>query len=92
VSAGAPQPGKPEIEGAAAEDGDAVTVMVLLTVSVTVVAAAQPAAPPAELWKPACPVPAAPSWPDEFAGTTVTVFVVVVEVLRVVVGSTEVIA
>jgi hypothetical protein len=60
--------------------------MVLLTVSVTVVAAAQPAAPPAELVKPAF------SAPDKLAGTTVTVFVVVVEVVRVVVGSTEEVA
>jgi hypothetical protein len=61
-------------------------VIVLLTVSVTVVAAAQPAAPPAEFVKPAFSVP------DKLAGTTVTVFVVVVEVLRVVVGPTEEVA
>ena len=48
--------------------------MVLLTVSVTVAPAAQPAACPA---------------PDGVAGTTVIVSVVVVDVLMVVVGSTE---
>jgi hypothetical protein len=61
-------------------------VIVLLTVSVTVIAAAQPAAPPAELVEPAF------SAPDTLAGTRVTVLVVVVEVLRVVVGSTEEVA
>jgi hypothetical protein len=84
VPAGAPQPGKLDIAGAAAEDGDAVTVMVLLTVSVTVNPAAQPGAPPAGLWKAAAP--------DGVAGTTVIVSVVVVEILMVVVGSTEVAA
>jgi len=82
--AGAPQPGKLEIARAAPEG--AVTVMVLLTVSVTVVAAAQPAAPPAGFWK------SVPPTGDEFAGTTVTVIVVVVEAVMVVAGPAEVIA
>ena len=47
VPAGAPEVSPSNIAGAAAEDGDAVTVMVLLTVSVTVVPAAQLGAPPA---------------------------------------------
>ena len=45
--AGAPEVGPFNIAGAAAEDGDAVMVMVLLTVSVTVVPAAQPNTAPA---------------------------------------------
>ena len=81
--AGAPQPGKLEIARAAPEG--AVTVMVLLTVSVTVVAAAQPAAPPAGFWK------SVPPTGDEFAGSTVTV-VVVAKVWMVVAAQAEVIA
>jgi hypothetical protein len=90
--AGAPQPGKLEIERATPEDDGAVTVIVLLTVSVIVVAAAQPAPAPAELWKPAFSIPGTPPTADELAGTTVIVFVVDVEVSTVVVGSAEVIA
>ena len=48
MPAEAPKLGELDIAGAAGVDGDAVTVMVILMVSVTTGPAAQPGAPPAE--------------------------------------------